>query len=72
MVEWRPQQGCDIGDPSAHSTGYCGGVEARYTSARRPAVAKAEMTGDVESDELTERQGVGWIYLLDVARSISF
>ena len=53
-------------------TAYCGGVEARYSSGRRPAVGEAEMTGDAESDELTEWQGVGWIYLLDVARSISF
>ena len=50
----------------------CGGVEARYTSGRKPAVAEAEMTADAESDELTEWQGVGWIYLLAVARSISF
>ena len=38
----------------------------------RPAVAEAELIGDAESHELTEWQEVGWIYGLDVARSISF
>ena len=42
--------------------GYCGRVEARPRSGRRPAVAEAGMTGDAESDELTEWQGAGWIY----------
>ena len=46
-------------------------MEASYTSGWRPAVTEAEMTGDAESDELTEWEGVGWIYLLDVARRIS-
>ena len=47
-------------------------MEARPRSDRRPAVTEAEMTGDAESDELIEWQGVGWIYLLDMARSTSF
>ena len=41
---------------------YCGGVEARPRSGRRSAVAETEMTGDAESHELTEWQGVGWVY----------
>ena len=40
----------------------CGGVEAKLRSGRRPAVADTEMTGDAESDELTEWQEVGWVY----------
>ena len=51
---------------------YCGGVEARPRSDRRPAVTEAEIIGDAESDELIEWQRVGWIYLLDMARSTSF
>lgn len=51
---------------------YCDGVEVRPRSGRRPVVAKAEMTGDANSDELTEWQRVGWIYWLDMARSISY
>lgn len=43
-------------------------MEARSTSGRRSVVAEAEMTGDAENEELTEWQGVGKIYLLDVAR----
>lgn len=39
-------------------------------SGRRPAVAEAEMTDNAESDVLTEWQGVGWIYLLDMTRFI--
>lgn len=50
----------------------CDGVEARPRSGRRPAVTKAGMTGDADSDELIEWQGVCWIYWQDVARSISF
>ncbi len=41
---------------------YCGGVEAWSRPGGRPTVVKAEMTGDAESDELTEWQEVGWIY----------
>ena len=41
---------------------YCGGVEGGPRSGRRSAVAESEMTGDAESHELTEWQGVGWIY----------
>ena len=41
------------------ATAYCGGVEARHRSGRRPAVAETEMTGDAKSDELTEWQRVG-------------
>lgn len=52
---------------------YCDGVEAsRSRSGRRPAFAKAELTGDAKSGELTEWQGVGLIHLLDMVRSISF
>ena len=51
---------------------YCGGVEARYISGRRPAIVKVEMTGDAKNDGQTKWQRVGWIYLLDVARNISF
>ena len=38
----------------------CDGVEARPRPGRRPAVA--EMTGDADSDELTEWQKIGWNY----------
>lgn len=37
-------------------------VEARIRFGRRPAVAKAEVTGDAESDDLMEWEEVGWIY----------
>ena len=48
------------------------GAGARPRPGRKSVVAEAEMTGDAESDELMEWQEVGWIYRLDVARSISF
>ena len=38
----------------------------------RAAVVETEITGDAESEELTEWQEVGWINWLDVARNISF
>ena len=36
----------------------CDGLEGRS----RPAVAETEVIGNAESHELTEWQGVGWIY----------
>ena len=41
---------------------YCDGVEARTRPGRRSAAAETEMTGDVESHELTEWQVVDWVY----------
>ena len=42
-------------------------MEARPRSGRRPAIGETEMTGDAESEELTESQGVCWIYCVEVA-----
>ena len=43
---------------------YFDGVEAKPRSGRRPAIAEAEMTGDVKSDEGGNRSAGFWILVI--------
>ncbi|MCJ1342888.1 hypothetical protein MMC31_001077 [Peltigera leucophlebia] len=61
LARLAPVNTCNIG---LNRVGYCGGVDVTKTrfrsrSDRRSTAVEAKMTGDAESDELTEWQGVG-------------